>query len=64
LREHQSALPADLDALCAAEGVEPMAMAGHTSKSWVHVAPTALDGDALDAWIARGVAAARDAPRR
>ena len=56
--------PADLEALCADEHVEPMAMAGRTSKSWVNVAPAALTDDALTAWVARGVAAARNAPRK
>jgi TfoX-like protein len=56
--------PADLAALCADDAVEPMAMAGRTSRSWVHVAPHGLDDDALTAWVARGVAAARDAPRK
>ena len=41
-----------------------MAMAGRTSKSWVNVAPDALTDEALSAWVTRGVAAARDAPRR
>ena len=56
--------PADLPALCADDGVEPMAMAGRTSRSWVRVAPEALTDDALTGWVARGVAAARTAPRR
>ena len=57
--------PADLDALCTDPAVTPMAMAGRTSKSWVHVAPAALAEDAiLTAWVTRGVAAARTAPRR
>jgi hypothetical protein len=56
--------PADLDALCTADGVEPMAMAGRASKSWVNVAPEVLADDALAAWVSRGVAAARSAPRR
>jgi hypothetical protein len=56
--------PADLETLCAADGVEPMAMAGRTSKSWIHVAPHALDDDALTAWVSRGVTAARSAPRK
>ncbi len=56
--------PADLPALCLADGVEPMAMAGRTSRSWIHVAPEALDDDALTAWVARGVTAARSAPRK
>jgi TfoX/Sxy family transcriptional regulator of competence genes len=56
--------PADLPELCAADGVEPMAMAGRTSKSWVHVAPEVLHDDALTAWVARGVLAARLAPRK
>jgi hypothetical protein len=56
--------PADLEALCLADGVEPMAMAGRTSKSWVNVAPEAVAGDALTAWVSRGVAAARSAPRK
>ena len=56
--------PADLPALCEDPAVEPMAMAGRTSKSWVRVAPEALSDDALSTWVARGVAAARNAPRR
>jgi len=56
--------PADIEALCADDGVEPMAMAGRTSKSWIHVAPEALDDESLTAWVARGVTAARNAPRR
>lgn len=56
--------PADLPGLCEDEAVEPMAMAGRTSKSWVRVAPEALTDDALTAWVTRGVAAARTAPRR
>ena len=56
--------PADLPALCEDAHVEPMAMAGRTSKSWVHVAPDALTDEALSAWVTRGVAAARVAPRR
>ena len=56
--------PADLATLCAADGVEPMAMAGRSSKSWIHVAPEVLDDASLGAWVARGVAAARNAPRR
>jgi TfoX/Sxy family transcriptional regulator of competence genes len=56
--------PADLDTLCADDGVEPMAMAGRPSKSWVRVAPEALDDESLAAWVARGVTAARSAPRR
>jgi hypothetical protein len=56
--------PADLDELCADEHVQPMAMAGRTSKSWVNVAPEALTDEALSVWVARGVTAARNAPRR
>ena len=56
--------PADLPALCEADGVEPMAMAGRTSRSWVNVAPDALTDTALESWVERGVAAARVAPRR
>jgi TfoX/Sxy family transcriptional regulator of competence genes len=56
--------PDDLPALCEDAAVEPMAMAGRTSKSWVHVAPEALTPDALSAWVTRGVAAARNAPRK
>lgn len=56
--------PADLDALCLDDDVEPMAMAGRTSKSWIHVAPAGLGDEALTAWVARGVTAARSAPRR
>lgn len=56
--------PADLEALCQADGVKPMAMAGRSSKSWVNVAPEVLDDEALPAWVARGVAAARSAPRK
>ena len=56
--------PADLGMLCAADAVEPMAMAGRTSRSWVNVAPAALADDALSGWVVRGVAAARTAPRR
>ncbi|MBB3325828.1 TfoX/Sxy family protein [Microlunatus antarcticus] len=56
--------PAEIDALCADADVEPMAMAGRTSKSWVNVAPEALTDDALSAWIERGVTAARSASRR
>jgi TfoX/Sxy family transcriptional regulator of competence genes len=56
--------PADLPELCTADGVDPMAMAGRTSKSWVHVAPSLLDDAALTAWVARGVTAARSAPRK
>ena len=56
--------PADLEALCRADGVKPMAMAGRSSKSWVNVAPEVLGDEALTAWVARGVAAARSAPRR
>ena len=56
--------PADLDVLCADEHVEPMAMAGRTSRSWVHVDPDALTDAALSAWVDRGVSAARNAPRR
>jgi TfoX N-terminal domain len=56
--------PADLPALCADDHVEPMAMAGRTSKSWVRVAPEGLTDPALTAWVARGVTAARSAPRK
>ena len=56
--------PADLAGLCEDIRVEPMAMAGRASKSWVNVAPDALTDDALTAWVTRGVAAARNAPRR
>ena len=56
--------PADLDVLCADDHVEPMAMAGRTSRSWVHVDPEALTEAALPAWVRRGVSAARTAPRR
>ena len=56
--------PADLESLCLADGVEPMAMAGRASKSWVNVAPEVLDDEALTAWVARGVSAARSAPRK
>ncbi len=56
--------PADLAALCADDGVEPMAMAGRTSRSWVDVAPDTLTDAALTGWVERGVAAARAAPRR
>jgi TfoX/Sxy family transcriptional regulator of competence genes len=56
--------PADLPALCEHAAVEPMAMAGRTSKSWVHVAPEVLTNDDLTAWVARGVSAARRAPRK
>ena len=57
--------PADLDSLCVDDAVEPMAMAGRTSRSWVRVSPAALtEAEALSAWVARGVAAARTAPRR
>lgn len=53
--------PADLDALCSEPDVEPIAMAGRTSRSWVNVGPAALDDASLTAWVARGVAAARTA---
>jgi len=56
--------PADLEELCTDVHVEPMAMAGRASKSWVNVAPEALTDEALTAWVARGVTAARNAPRR
>ena len=56
--------PADLEELCTDVHVEPMAMAGRASKSWVNVAPEALTDEALTAWVARGVTAARSAPRR
>lgn len=56
--------PADLPALVEDAAVEPMAMAGRTSKSWVNVAPEALDTDSLTSWVTRGVAAARNAPRK
>ena len=56
--------PADLANLCEDAAVEPMAMAGRTSKSWVHVAPEALTDESLSAWVTRGVAAARNAPRK
>ena len=57
--------PAEQDALTETDGVEPMRMAGRPSRSWVEVAPEALDDDAvLTAWVERGVAAARTAPRR
>ena len=56
--------PADLPGLCEDADVQPMAMAGRMSKSWVNVAPDALTDDALTAWVTRGVAAVRDAPRR
>ena len=54
----------DYDVLCADEHVEPMAMSGRTSRSWVHVDPDALTDAALAAWVDRGVSAARNAPRR
>ena len=41
--------PADLPGLCEDAHVEPMAMAGRASKSWVNVAPDALTDDALTA---------------
>jgi hypothetical protein len=56
--------PADLPVLCTGDHVEPMAMAGRTSKSWVNVAPAGLTDSALTSWVARGVTAARHAPRR
>jgi hypothetical protein len=57
--------PAEQDDLVDAAGVEPMRMAGRPSRSWVDVSPAALGDDAtLTAWIERGVAAARTAPRR
>ncbi|HEY0238163.1 MAG TPA: hypothetical protein VGC37_05925, partial [Friedmanniella sp.] len=56
--------PADLATLCDDDHVEPMRMAGRTSKSWIHVAPAGLDEASLDAWVTRGVTAARHAPRR
>lgn len=56
--------PADLPTLCEDDGVEPMAMAGRTSRSWVNVDPAVLSGASLTAWVERGVAAARVAPRR
>ena len=57
--------PADLETLCLDTSVTPMAMAGRTSKSWAHVDPAVLtDDEALSTWVARGVAAARNAPRR
>ncbi|GAA3570636.1 TfoX/Sxy family protein [Microlunatus spumicola] len=56
--------PADLPALVEDAAVEPMAMAGRTSKSWVNVAPEALDTETLTSWVTRGVAAARTAPRK
>ena len=56
--------PADLDVLCRSDGVEPMKMAGRTSRSWVDVAPDVLTDAALEVWVDRGVAAARVAPRR
>jgi len=56
--------PADLTTLVEDAAVEPMAMAGRTSRSWVRVAPEALTDEALSAWVTRGVAAARNAPRK
>ncbi|SEQ00472.1 TfoX/Sxy family protein [Microlunatus flavus] len=57
--------PSDQDALVAADGVEPMRMAGRPSRSWVEVSPDALaDDEVLTTWVQRGVAAARIAPRR
>ena len=57
--------PADQDDLTEHDGVEPMRMAGRPSRSWVDVAPAGLTDDAtLTTWVARGVAAARSAPRR
>jgi len=57
--------PAEQDELAEADGVEPMRMAGRPSRSWVDVAPDVLvDDEVLTAWVERGVAAARTAPRR
>ena len=57
--------PADQDDLTEAAGVEPMRMAGRPSRSWVDVDAATLTDDAvLAAWVDRGVAAARTAPRR
>ena len=52
----------DQDELVERTGVEAMVMGERRSRTWVSVAPEALadDGD-LEAWVERGVAAARAA---
>ena len=52
---------ADQEALLG-EHVEPMAMAGRASRTWVRVEPADLDGARLDAWVARGLDTAAAQP--
>ncbi len=59
VRVHRDDLPALVE-----EGpdgtVEAMTMGSRVSRTWVHVLEPALaDDDALDSWVARGVAAVR-----
>ncbi len=49
--------PAMTDAAVAEPGVERMVMGGRTMDGWLLVATDAVaDDEALDAWVARGVA--------
>ncbi|MCH1867806.1 TfoX/Sxy family protein [Nocardioides sp. CFH 31398] len=53
----------DADVLAAIEGVEPMEMAGRTSRTWMVVAPGLLaDDDDLEAWVRRGESVAAALP--
>jgi len=61
--------PEDAAAWQAERGVGPLLMRGSPSRGWVLVDAGPLDDDALEAWVARGVAhvrvlAAAGAPRR
>lgn len=60
--------PEDATAWQAEPGVGPLLMRGSPSRGWVLVDVDPLDDDALEAWVARGVAhvrvlAAEGAPR-
>lgn len=53
----------DRDALLGEPHVEPMEMAGRTSRTWVHVLDAGIaSDDALAGWVERGLAACRDLP--
>ncbi len=44
------------------DDVEPMVMGGRASRTWLRVAPEALEGSRLGPWVERGVAVARAQP--
>lgn len=57
--------PTEVEELVASEGVEPMVMRGRELAGWLLVEPLALVGDeAMESWVARGVAYVRTLPAK